>query len=91
MRRSGNFEQTGKVRENDTIYWKSPGISGTYYLLFLVIFNELCFQFKKKEENILKRYRKNEKNTGNGQGILSVRKSGNHNLSLCPLNLVFRK
>ena len=31
---SGNFEQTGKVRENHTKYWKTPGISDKYYLLF---------------------------------------------------------
>ena len=24
--KSGNFEQTGKVRENDTKYWKTEGI-----------------------------------------------------------------
>ena len=35
---SGNFEQTGKVRENDTKYWKIQDISEKYYLLFLVIF-----------------------------------------------------
>ena len=32
--KSGNFEQTGKVRENQTKYWKSQGISDKYYLLF---------------------------------------------------------
>ena len=31
---SGNFEQSGKVRENLTKYWKSPGISDKCYLLF---------------------------------------------------------
>ena len=30
--KSGNFKQTGKVRENFTKYWKIQGIS--YYLLF---------------------------------------------------------
>ena len=35
---SGNFEQTGKVRENDTKYWKIQGISEKYYVLFSVIF-----------------------------------------------------
>ena len=33
-----NFELTGKVRENHTKYWKTHGISGKCYLLFLVIF-----------------------------------------------------
>ena len=36
--KSGNFEQTGKVRENHTKYWKTQGISEKFYLLFLVIF-----------------------------------------------------
>ena len=36
--KSGNFEQTGKVRENPTKYWKILGISDKYYFLFLVIF-----------------------------------------------------
>ena len=31
---SGNFEQTGKVRENLTKYWKTQGISDKYNLLF---------------------------------------------------------
>ena len=32
--KSGNFEQTGKVRENHTKYGKSRGISEKFYLLF---------------------------------------------------------
>ena len=36
--RSGNFEQTGKVRDNHTKYWKYQGNSDICYLLFLVIF-----------------------------------------------------
>ena len=32
--KSGNFEQTGKVRENHTKYWKTWGMSDKYYLLF---------------------------------------------------------
>ena len=32
--KSGNFEQTRKVRENDTKYWKTWQISDKYYLLF---------------------------------------------------------
>ena len=32
--KSGNFEQTGIVRENHTKYWKIQGISDKYYLLF---------------------------------------------------------
>ena len=41
--KSGNFEQTGKVRENHTKYWKTEGISEKNYLLFFNdILNELC-------------------------------------------------
>ena len=36
--KSGNFEQTGKVRENHTKYRKILGTSDKYYLLLLVIF-----------------------------------------------------
>ena len=36
--KSGNFEQTGKVRENHTKYWKTQGILNKYYLIFLMIF-----------------------------------------------------
>ena len=32
---SGNFEKTGKVKENHTKYWEIQGISDKYYLLFL--------------------------------------------------------
>ena len=35
--KSGNFEQTGKVRENHTKYWKTQGIWDKYYLIFLYI------------------------------------------------------
>ena len=33
----GNFEQTGKVRENQTKYWKIERISDKCYLLLIVI------------------------------------------------------
>ena len=32
--KSGNFEQTGKVRENHIKYWKNEKISDKYYLIF---------------------------------------------------------
>ena len=35
---SGNFQQIGKVRENHTKYWRSPGILDKHYSSFLVIF-----------------------------------------------------
>ena len=31
--KSGNFDQTGKVRENHTKYWKTEGISDKYYVI----------------------------------------------------------
>ena len=40
--KSGNFEQTGKVRENHTKYWKTRGIWDKYYLIFLyIIFSDI--------------------------------------------------
>ena len=36
--KSGNFEHTGKVRENHTKYWKTEINWDKYYLIFLVIF-----------------------------------------------------
>ena len=36
--KSGNFEQTGKVREYLTKYWKNEKISDKYYLILLVIY-----------------------------------------------------
>ena len=35
---SGNFEQTGKVRENHTKYWKIEGISEKIICYFSMIF-----------------------------------------------------
>ena len=41
--KSGNFEQTGKVRENHTKYWKTQGISDKYYFfIFWWYLNYLC-------------------------------------------------
>ena len=36
--KSGNFEQTGKVRENHTKYWKIEGISEKIICYFSMIF-----------------------------------------------------
>ena len=43
--KSGNFEQTGKVRRNSTKYWKTQGISGKCYLLFFsdILMNGILF------------------------------------------------
>ena len=35
--KSGNFEQTGKVRENHTKYWKTQGISEKFNLFFFFV------------------------------------------------------
>ena len=85
--KSGNFEQTGKVRENHTKYWKPQGIWDKYYLIFLyIIFSDIwmnCVLFTKmdqvfsKENKTLKKYWKIEKKYCKSPGILSVRKSGN--------------
>ena len=46
-KKSGNFEQTGKVRENHTKYWKNEKISDKYYLIFLVTFKLTVYNFLK--------------------------------------------
>ena len=84
--KSGNFEQTGKVRENHTKYWKILGIWDKYYLIFLVIFKwTVCYllkwiKFSVKKIKHLKntgKWQKKLEKSGKSQGILSVRKSGN--------------
>ena len=45
--KSGNFEKTGKVRENHTKYWKTQGIWDKYYLIFLVIFKWTVYYLPK--------------------------------------------
>ena len=69
--KSGNFEQTRKVKENHTKYWKNiREFQKNVLCYFLVIFkNELSiicsngssFQFKKQN---IKKYWKIEKDTG---------------------------
>ena len=60
--KSGNFKQTGKVRENHTKYWKTQGISDKYYLLFLGIFKWPVYcllkwtKFSVKKTKTLKKY-----------------------------------
>ena len=63
--------QIGKVWENHTKYCKSQEISEKCYLLFLVILKLIKFSVKKTGK-----WKKSRKS----QGILSVRKSGNHGL-----------
>ena len=69
--KSGNFEQTGIVRENNTEYWKIQGISDKYIICyFLVIFKctvyHLLTWVKFSDKNrTLKIYSKNgKKSTG---------------------------
>ena len=69
--KSGNFEQTGKVRENHTKYWKTEINWDKYYLIFLVIFKwTVHFLVKwikfsvKKKQKIIKNTGKMAKNTG---------------------------
>ena len=85
--KSGNFEQTGKVREIHTKYWKTQEIWDKYYLIFLVIFKWTLYyllkwiKFSVKKNKTLKKileiWKKILEKSGKSQGILSVRKSGN--------------
>ena len=79
--KSGNFEQTGKVRENHTKYSKTEINWDKYYLIFLVIFKwtelvkmDQILSLKKKT---FKKILENGKKYWKSQGILSVRKNGN--------------
>ena len=77
---SGHLEQTGKVRENHTKYWKTEGISNKCYLSFLVICKLTVYYFIKNKQKISKitgKWEKNIAKDGKSQEILSVRKSGN--------------
>ena len=86
--KSRNFEQTGKVRENHTKYWKMEINWDKYYLIFLVIFKWTVhyllklIKFSVKKNKTLKKYWKNGKKYWKSQGILSVQKSGNPVCSL---------
>ena len=67
-----HFEQTGKVRENDTKYCKIQGISDKILEKSGIV---ICYSLV-----IFKHFKKN---TGNGEkilGILSVRRNRNHDI-----------
>ena len=72
--KSGNFEQTGKVRENHTKYWKTEINWDKYYLIFLVIFKWTVHFLVKwikvsvKKNKTLKKYWKNDKKYWKRQG-----------------------
>ena len=81
--KSGNFEQTGKVRENHTRYWKNIREFQKNVMLFLVILKMNCVLFAKMDQvfslknKTLKNTGKNGKRYWKSQGFLSVWKSGN--------------
>ena len=70
--KSGNFEQTRKVKKKHTKYWKGQGISDKCYLSFIVMFKLtvycnlkwIKFSVRKKNKNIKKMIQKWKKNTG---------------------------
>ena len=68
--KSGNFEQTLKVRENHTKYWKILKISDRYYLLLFSDIQITCVLFAKMDQvfslknKTLKNTEKMETNTG---------------------------
>ena len=72
--KSGNFEQTGKVRENHTKYWKTEINWDKYYLVFSVIFKWTVqflvkwIKFSVKKNKTLKKYWKNGKKYWKSQG-----------------------
>ena len=80
IEKSGDFEQTGKVRENHIKYLKTQEFQTNIIIYFLVIFKCTVYYLlklikfsviKTKHQKIMEIYWKSE-------GILSVRKSGNH-------------
>ena len=70
---SMNFEQTGKVRENQIKYWKTPRISDKCHLLFLVIFKLTVYcllkwiKFSVKKTKSIKRQGKFWEISGSGK------------------------
>ena len=48
--KSGNFEQTGKVRENHAKYWKTEGILEKNYFLFFNDIQMNCVLFAKMDK-----------------------------------------
>ena len=72
---SGNLEQTGKVRENHTKYWKTQGIWDKYYLIFLVIFKWTVYYLLKWIKFSVKKNKTLKKILEKWQKILE--KSGN--------------
>ena len=79
--KSGNFEQTGKVRENHTKYWKIEGISEKKICYFSMIFKWTvyyllrCIKFLVRKNKTLKKYWKMEKKI--------LEKSGNFVREFC--------
>ena len=90
--KSGNFEQTEKVREFWAKYWKNEGILpkilgklGTFsqflFLFFLKLFNwSVCVKYIFVFVKLSNKYWKMERKYWKSQGNLSVRKCGNHGI-----------
>ena len=68
--KSGNFEQTGKIRQNYTKYWKTKGISHKFYLLFVTYIKINYVSFAKRDQVF------SLKNTGKMEEKI-LEKSGN--------------
>ena len=84
---SGNFEQTGKLREFHSKYWKNEEILASFYLYFFCDFlievyllNRVLY-FINSWNKMLKKYWKIERKYWKSHGNLSVRKCGNHEFS----------
>ena len=89
--KSGNFEQTGKVREKSGKITQNTGKFREFQtnILFVIFFNNIqiyCVSFAKMDQvftqkqnfkNILEKWKTILEKSGKSQGILSVRKSGN--------------
>ena len=69
-KKSGNFEQTGKDRENHTKYWKIQGILDKYYLLFFSDIKMNCIIFAKMDQGFSLKKQNIEKILENGKKIL---------------------
>ena len=90
-KKSGNFDQTGKVREFWAKYWKNEEILASFYFYFLSDFLIEVYSLNRfwcllnSLNKMLKKYsgkwKENTGKSGKSQGNLSVRKCGNHDLS----------
>ena len=86
----GILNRHWKSRENHTKYWRNEKKSDKYYLIFLVIFKLTVYYLLKKRSTFQFKRRNIKKKYWKSRGILSVRKSGNHEMyfshKLLPIN-----